>query len=157
MLKNAYLLAKIGADTAENERNFAEIFPKIGNYPTGPLPSTRGPRRPPRRPRGWRTSWRPRSPASAAAAARASLVHHPKCWNESFELWTSSDWNSQRTSLQNSEHVSRAEVCRISAEFWIFGQIQQNFMNFCNPLISVELRGNRWTFQLHIEDGHAAK
>ena len=27
MLKNAYLLAKIGADTAENERNFAEILP----------------------------------------------------------------------------------------------------------------------------------
>ena len=25
MLQNAYLLAKIGADTAENERNFAEI------------------------------------------------------------------------------------------------------------------------------------
>ena len=35
MLQNAYLLAKIGADTAENERNFAEISPKIGNYPTG--------------------------------------------------------------------------------------------------------------------------
>ena len=35
MLKNAYLLAKIGADTAENERNFAEILPKIGNYPPG--------------------------------------------------------------------------------------------------------------------------
>ena len=28
------LLAKIGADTAENERNFAENLPKIGNYPT---------------------------------------------------------------------------------------------------------------------------
>ena len=28
MLQNAYLLAKIGADTAENERNVA----KIGNY-----------------------------------------------------------------------------------------------------------------------------
>ena len=27
MLKNAYLLAKIGADTAENERHFAEISP----------------------------------------------------------------------------------------------------------------------------------
>ena len=27
MLKNAYFLAKIGADTAENERNFAEIVP----------------------------------------------------------------------------------------------------------------------------------
>ena len=30
MLKNAYLLAKIGADTAENERFFAENLPKIG-------------------------------------------------------------------------------------------------------------------------------
>ena len=36
MLQNAYLLAKIGADTAENEQHFAEILPKIGNYPTGP-------------------------------------------------------------------------------------------------------------------------
>ena len=36
MLQNAYLLAKIGADTAENERNFAEILLKFGNYPTGP-------------------------------------------------------------------------------------------------------------------------
>ena len=38
MLKNAYLLAKIGADTAENERHFAENLPEIGNYPAGPLP-----------------------------------------------------------------------------------------------------------------------
>ena len=37
-LSNAYLLAKIGADTAENERNFAVNFPrKSGNYPTPPL------------------------------------------------------------------------------------------------------------------------
>ena len=36
MLKNAYLLATIGADTAENERHFAENLPKIGSYPTGP-------------------------------------------------------------------------------------------------------------------------
>ena len=35
MLQNAYFLAKIGTDTAENEQHFAEIFPKIGNYPTG--------------------------------------------------------------------------------------------------------------------------
>ena len=35
MLQNAYFLAKIGADTAENERNFAENLPKSGNYPTG--------------------------------------------------------------------------------------------------------------------------
>ena len=42
MLQNAYLLAKIGADTAENEQHFAEILPKIGNYPTGPLPRVPG-------------------------------------------------------------------------------------------------------------------
>ena len=35
MLQNAYLLAKIGADTAENGRTFAELLPKICNYPTG--------------------------------------------------------------------------------------------------------------------------
>ena len=35
MLQNAYLLAKIGADTAENEQHFAENLPKICNYPTG--------------------------------------------------------------------------------------------------------------------------
>ena len=27
MLKNAYFLAKVGADTAENEQHFAEILP----------------------------------------------------------------------------------------------------------------------------------
>ena len=39
MLQNAYFLAKIGADTAENEQHFAKILPKIGNYPTGPYGS----------------------------------------------------------------------------------------------------------------------
>ena len=29
MLKNAYLLAKIGADTAENEQHLAEILPRV--------------------------------------------------------------------------------------------------------------------------------
>ena len=31
MPQNAYLLAKIGADTAENERKFADILPKTDN------------------------------------------------------------------------------------------------------------------------------
>ena len=31
MLQNAYFLAKIGADTAENEQHLAEILPKTGN------------------------------------------------------------------------------------------------------------------------------
>ena len=35
MLQNAYFLAKIGADAAENERNFAEILPKIWQLPYG--------------------------------------------------------------------------------------------------------------------------
>ena len=33
MLQNAYLLAKICADTAENEQHFAKILPKTANYP----------------------------------------------------------------------------------------------------------------------------
>ena len=36
MLQNAYFLAEIGADTAENEQHFAEFLLKTGNYPTGP-------------------------------------------------------------------------------------------------------------------------
>ena len=41
MLQNAYLLEKIGADTAENEQHFAEILPRTGNYPTAlPVPDT---------------------------------------------------------------------------------------------------------------------
>ena len=40
MLRNAYFLEKIGADTAENERKFAEILPKICNFPSGPAPPT---------------------------------------------------------------------------------------------------------------------
>ena len=46
MLQNAYFLAKIGADTAENEQRFAENLLKIGNYPTASCPrgrSARGP------------------------------------------------------------------------------------------------------------------
>ena len=38
MLQNAYFLAKIGADTAENEQHFAEILPKTANYPQKDLP-----------------------------------------------------------------------------------------------------------------------
>ena len=33
MLKNAYLLANIGADTAENEKDLPRIRKKFGNYP----------------------------------------------------------------------------------------------------------------------------
>ena len=34
MLQNADLLAKIGADTAENERNFADNLPDFAGWPT---------------------------------------------------------------------------------------------------------------------------
>ena len=42
MLKNAYLLEEIFADTAENERHFAENLPKIGNYSTARQPAAGG-------------------------------------------------------------------------------------------------------------------
>ena len=35
MLKSAYLLAKIGADTAENELHFSDIFEKNRDVTTG--------------------------------------------------------------------------------------------------------------------------
>ena len=38
MLQNAYFLAKIGADTAENEQHFVDILPKISNYRYHELP-----------------------------------------------------------------------------------------------------------------------
>ena len=43
MLQNAYLLAKIGADTAENERNFAEICQKFATTLRVRRPPPRGP------------------------------------------------------------------------------------------------------------------
>ena len=41
MLQNAYFLAKIGADTAENEQHFAEILPigrRVAAAKRGPVP-----------------------------------------------------------------------------------------------------------------------
>ena len=61
MLQNAYFLAKIGADTAENEQHFAEILPKIGNYPTG-------------RPCSGSRAGRPRRPLRAATSGRQGLA-----------------------------------------------------------------------------------
>ena len=63
MLQNAYFLEKIGADTAEDEQHFAEILPKIGNYPTGPPAA-------PRRPRAARGRAERDAAASGVAAPR---------------------------------------------------------------------------------------
>ena len=41
MLKNAYLLAKIGADTAENERKFAEFAARAAGSARRPAAGTR--------------------------------------------------------------------------------------------------------------------
>ena len=46
MLQNAYFLAKIGADTAENEQHFAEILPKTGAALLRAPPSATGAERP---------------------------------------------------------------------------------------------------------------
>ena len=39
MLQNAYFLAKIGADTAENEQHFSEILPTDAMEPGPPPPA----------------------------------------------------------------------------------------------------------------------
>ena len=43
MLQNANLLAKIGADTAENERNVAELLPTLATTPRVHYPRPRDP------------------------------------------------------------------------------------------------------------------
>ena len=72
MLQNAYSLAKIGADTAENEQHFAEILPKTGNYPTVPgAPRAAGGVGPQRSPRASARPPRPARPARRGAPAPA--------------------------------------------------------------------------------------
>ena len=71
MLQNAYFLAKIGADTAENEQHFAEILPKIGNYPTGRLTPWRRAEPPEARER---RAGEERRRRAAPAAARGEVV-----------------------------------------------------------------------------------
>ena len=65
MQQNAYLVAKIVADTGENERNFAEILLKTDNYPTGPQAAGGG-----ERARGGREALRRALPEAAGRAAR---------------------------------------------------------------------------------------
>ena len=73
MLQNAYFLAKLGADTAENDQHFAEILPKIGNYPTPPAPAELDPR--PSEPRRGGLLRLHTSPASLGAPEMSDLLH----------------------------------------------------------------------------------
>ena len=79
MLQNAYLVVKIGADTAENERHFAEILPKTGNDPTGP----------PSRTSACRRTRGPGSGGRSHATAPCGELHHfgkRKGGNEWYDL-----------------------------------------------------------------------
>ena len=74
MLKDAYLLANIGADTAENERNSAKNLPKIGQKlaKNWQLPgSVRRPRREARAPSPRRPPRRRKDHGRAVAGRRA--------------------------------------------------------------------------------------
>ena len=73
MLQNAYFLAKIGADTAENEQHFAEILPKFGNYPTGWTESAGQAQA------GWTEESAGRSRASGVRASRRRRVGVDRC------------------------------------------------------------------------------
>ena len=72
MLQNAYFLAKIGADTAENEQHFAEFLPKTGSYPTGP-PAARVTRASP-----CSTTPRARAPTSSTTTSTAPACPPPR-------------------------------------------------------------------------------
>ena len=65
MLQNAYLLAKIGADTAENEQHFAESCQKLATTSTVALaPSKLQAARVPAGGRPTRAALSPRSPVA---------------------------------------------------------------------------------------------
>ena len=73
-LKNAYLLAKVGTDTAENERTFSEISTKFRDVTAFTRAESRGRRRPgsPRTPRasgGGNGSQKPRLVSREITAA----------------------------------------------------------------------------------------
>ena len=68
MLQNAYLLAKIGADTAENEQHSAENLP-IGRRVRDPLRPRGAPRR---------ADLRDRGPDQAHALAKGAVF----CWQQ---------------------------------------------------------------------------
>ena len=90
MLQNAYFLAKIGADTAENEQHFAEILPKTGNYPTGP---------PGRR----RRSEEPRSQTPQALSAPRQLA------------WAAAAWQVRGRGLGSAKLANFAKFCKFLA------------------------------------------
>ena len=62
MLQNAYFLAKISVDTAENERHFAEILPKLAT--TLPAPPGAAARAAPAAAQGRRERRADRQPAA---------------------------------------------------------------------------------------------
>ena len=71
MLKNAYLLAKIGADTAENERHFAENLPKISKLANARASRPKKPTSPTRLAPGTRRSPARRTTGEGEAVVRA--------------------------------------------------------------------------------------
>ena len=77
MLQNAYFLAKIGADTAENEQHFAEILPTDGAAGAA-AGAGEAPPASPRR--GGRSScasaWRSPAPAESARRSPTETVSH---------------------------------------------------------------------------------
>ena len=75
MLQNAYLLAKIGADTAENERNLPNIWQKLATTHSSETCAQvpRGSRR------GARRRTRPTRRSGPAASARVSAAKAAPC------------------------------------------------------------------------------
>ena len=84
MLQNAYLLATIGADTAENERNVAEICQKLATtlrVPTEPADAAAG---------AWRSGPRTAGCAARDRGGRLRCSRGPRQGGIGSKLWTGS-------------------------------------------------------------------
>ena len=91
MLQNAYLLAKIGADTAENEQYFAEILPIGRRRP----PGLRG--RPGRRPRS--------RPGASSRPARGPPEPPPRTMKCAAMFWV---WTTAQKEIPNTEKPGKS-------------------------------------------------
>ena len=131
MLKNAYSLAKNGADTAENEQQFANILPKFCRSVAGARPAGRrramprrpgsGARRAPRR----TTSGVPRTSTHYACSSVALGLRVLKyvLWTVRSQLYRSR-FCKQTLILHNILYTIFAHFCICKHSFYIVYNIQ---------------------------------
>ena len=96
MLKNAYLLVKIGADTAENEQHFAEMLPNSATAVRGRSPDR---------------YLYDRRRCTAPSAAAPVLAIHRHCFRAQIALWRGNCFSEEQWDTQfNTERYKWFQI-----------------------------------------------